>query len=196
MRHTSASLVQMPTDPASGAHNPGEYTINFCALREGGCTCGPGASSCSPARSSGPPSQRPVVEARGHWADFRCRPWHEVVRAVRCLPAARHRSAVSPSRGGIFGYLVGVVVIYIRAGGRGEGGGALGSSHIGRALGRSSTIAWYPLSAPLSRRLTGTHRMSMRCGYIGDNALQEEASARRGRYGAVLEASYSPIGGR
>jgi hypothetical protein len=141
-------------------------------------------------------SQRPVVEARGHWADFRCRPWHEVVRAVRCLPAARHRSAVSPSRGGIFGYLVGVVVIYIRAGGRGEGGGALGSSHIGRALGRSSTSAWYPLSAPLSRRLTGTHRMSMRCGYIGDNALQEETSARRGRYGAVLEASYSPIGGR
>ena len=32
--------------------------------------------------------------------------------------------------------------------------------------------------------------------YIGDTALQEETSARRGRYGAVLEASYSPIGGR
>jgi hypothetical protein len=56
MRHTSASLVQMPTDPASGAHahNPGECTINFCALREGGCTCGLEASSRSPTRSCGP----------------------------------------------------------------------------------------------------------------------------------------------
>jgi hypothetical protein len=54
MRHTSASLVQVPTDPAASAHNPGEGTFNFCALREGGCTCDLGASSRSSTRSCSP----------------------------------------------------------------------------------------------------------------------------------------------
>jgi hypothetical protein len=139
MRHTSASLVQMPTDPASGAHNPGECTINFCALREDGSTCVPGASSCSPARSCGPLTQRPVVEARGHWADFRCsrcRPWHEVVRAVRCLPAVRHRRCdVSQQRRyfWIFGWGCGYKGRWASRGSEGEGGDALGSSHAAAA---------------------------------------------------------------
>jgi hypothetical protein len=41
-------------DPASGAHNPGECTFNFCTLREDGCTCGPDASSYSSTCSCSP----------------------------------------------------------------------------------------------------------------------------------------------
>ena len=83
---------------------------------------------------------------------------------------------------------------------RAEGGGALDSSHNARTRGRSSTSTSHTLLPPSFSQVNGymtavdVWRIS-RGGYIGDTALQEEASARRGRYGAVLEASYSPIGG-
>jgi hypothetical protein len=53
-QHESTARAAEGADPAFGAHNPGECTFNFCALREGGCACGHGASSCSSTRSCSP----------------------------------------------------------------------------------------------------------------------------------------------
>jgi hypothetical protein len=84
----------------------------------------------------------------------------------------------------IFGWGCGHKGRWASRGSEGEGGGSLGSSHSGRALGRSSTSAWHhdTPSPPLPRRLTNVHRISMRCGCIRDETLREEASARRGSY--------------
>jgi hypothetical protein len=76
-------------DPAGGAHNPGQCTFTFRALQRrlpGLIVVHVPAAPRAPAALS----QGPVVKARGPWADFRCRPWHQVVCAVRCLPLGRH----------------------------------------------------------------------------------------------------------
>jgi hypothetical protein len=188
MQRESTAHATEGANLAASAHNPGECTFNFCALREDGRACGLGASSRSSTRSRSPLSGQWSFEARGHWADFRCRPWHQVVRAVRCLPAVRHPHFSDLCMWGC-GYNKGRWAS--RGASEGEGGGALGSNHIGRtlgssnigrALGRSSTSARHPPLPPLPRRFADIHRMSMRCGCIRDTTLREEASARQGSY--------------